>query len=326
MKTNYHHLSIEERDKLAVLRSRSLSLREIAKTLGRSHSSLVRELKRNAPPIRSGYYLAHRAHKRAVERRQIAVHHKRLKTRRLRAYVARQLKRGWSPELIAGRVNRLGWPEHISHEAVYQWVYQDARQYIPFLVRSHRKRQKRGYSRKHMKTHIPQRVPISSRPKSAQARRVAGHWEADTIVSRASRPVLQIVAERKTRYILLNKMPNREAASMRKTLNKAMCKLPTQLRKTITYDNGKENVEHLRVNAVLGTKSFFCAPYTSQEKGTVENRAGLVRRHFPKRTDFAKLNRAKVKSVEHWVNNRPLKCLGFLTPAEAFRQGGALRG
>lgn len=326
MKTNYNHLSIEERDKLAVLKGQGNSLRAIAKILGRSHSSLVRELKRNAPPVNSGYYLAHKAHKRAMERRQIAVRRKRLKTRRLRAYVARQLKRGWSPELIAGRVSYLDWPEQVSHEAIYQWVYQDARQYIASLVRSHRKRLKRGYSRKHMKSHIPQRVHITSRPKSVQARRVAGHWEADTIISRASRPALQIVVERKARYTLLNKMANREAASMRKTLNRSLGQLPSKVRKSITYDNGQENVEHLLVNKTLGTKSFFCTPYTSQEKGTVENRAGLVRRHFPKKTDFAKLTQAKVKAVQRWMNNRPMKCLGFLTPAEVFRQGGALRG
>jgi IS30 family transposase len=326
MKTNYHHLNIEERDKLAVLRSRGLSLREIAKTLGRSHTSLVRELKRNAPPIRSGYYLAHRAHKRAVERRQIAVHHKRLKTRRLRAYVARQLKRGWSPELIAGRVQILDWTEGITHEAIYQWVYQDAPHYIPFLARALRKRRKRGYSRKHTKNHIPSRVSIDQRPKAIQSRKQSGHWEADTIVSRQSRPVLQIVVERKARYTFLNRLPNREAASMRKTMNKAMCKLPPELRRTITYDNGTENVEHQLVNAVLGTQSYFCHPYTSQDKGSVENRAGLVRRHFPKRTDFAKLSQSKVKAVERWLNHRPMKCLGFQTPAEVFRRGGALRG
>lgn len=326
MNNNYKHLSVEERDKLAVLRGKGLSIRSIAESLGRSHSSLVRELKRNAPPIHSGYYLAHKAQKRAEERRQIAVRRKRLKTGKLRSYITRQLKRGWSPELIAGRVQHFGWTESISHEAIYQWIHEDAKQYIPYLTRAHRKRQKRGYSRKHTKNHIPSRVSIVRRPKSVQSRKSVGHWETDTIVSRRSRPVLQIVVERKARYTLLNRLPNREAASMRKTLNKSMCKLPTRLRKTITYDNGTENVEHQLVNAVLGTRSYFCTPYTSQEKGSVENRAGLVRRHFPKRTDFAKLTKLSIKAVERWLNNRPMKCLGFQTPAEVFRQSGALRG
>ena len=326
MNKTYNHLSPEERDELAVLRGKGHSIRSIAKHLGRSHSSLVRELRRNAPPIRSDYYLAHKAQQRADERRRIAVRRKRLKTRRLRAYIARQLKRGWSPELISGRVQQLRWTESITPEAIHQWIHADAKQYIPFLARRHRKRQKRGYSRKHTKSHIPSRVSITKRPKVVQARRQTGHWEADTIISRKSRPVLQIVVERKARYTYLNKLPNREAATMRKAMNRSMCKLPSRLRRTITYDNGVENTEHQLVNAVLGTHSYFCTPYTSQERGTVENRAGLVRRHFPKKTDFAMLPASDVKAVQRWLNNRPMKCLGFQTPAEVFRQGGALRG
>ncbi|MBN2420647.1 IS30 family transposase, partial [Candidatus Woesearchaeota archaeon] len=122
------------------------------------------------------------------------------------------------------------------------------------------------------------------------------------------------------------KLPNREAATMRKAMNRSMCRLPKRLRRTITYDNGVENTEHQLVNDVLGTRSFFCTPYTSQERGTVENRAGLVRRHFPKKTDFAMLPSSNVVAVRRWLNNRPMKCLGFQTPAEALRRGGALRG
>lgn len=326
MKPTYQHLSVEEREKLAVLRGNGTSLRSIAKVLGRSHSTLVRELKRNAPPVHRAYYLAHKAKARAVARREKAVRRKRLKSRRLRAYVAKQLKRGWSPELISGRVKLFGWEESISHEAIYQWVYEDARHLIPSLLRGTRKRKKRGYSRKHTKSHIPARVSIARRPAGAKNRSRLGHWEADTMVSRQSKPVLQVVVERKARFTILNKMRNREAATMRKTMNKAMCKLPKSLRKTMTYDNGSENVEHQLVNATLGMKSYFCAPYTSQEKGTVENTAGLVRRFFPKRFDFATLERREVKTVERWLNNRPRKCLDFQTPAEVFRQGGALRG
>jgi transposase, IS30 family len=326
MAITYKHLSVEERDNLAVLRSQGLSLRAMAQAIGRNVGTVSREFKRNAPPVRAGYYLAHKAHRRALVRKQTATKRKRLKEPRVRAYVARQLKRGWSPELIAGRLKALDWAKTVSHEAIYQWVYEDARHLIPCLVRKNRKRQKRGYSRKHAQTHIPARVSITKRPAGAQNRSRFGHWEADTMVSRQSRPVLQVVVERKARYTFLNKMPNREAASMRKTLNKAMCKLPIWMRESLTYDNGTENTEHQLTNAVLGTKSFFCAPYTSQEKGTVENTNGLIRRFFPKRFDFATLERREVKAVERWLNNRPRKVLGFLTPAEVFREGVALRG
>lgn len=325
MKLTYQHLNSDERDKLAVLRSKGLSIRAIAKDLGRNPGTVSRELKRNAPPVNSGYYLAHKAQGRAMARRSAAVRRPRLKTQRIRGYVGRMLKRHWSPELIAGRIVHLKWPERISPEAIYQWVYEDARHFIPYLPRGHRKRFKRGYSRKHQKSHIPGRISITERPKAVERRRQFGHWEADTMVSRESRPALQVVVERKARFTRLNKLPNREAPNMRKTLNKALCKLPKGMRKSITYDNGTENVEHELVNATLQTRSYFCHPYTSQEKGTVENTNGLIRRHWPKRTDFAMLTQVEIKTMERWLNSRPRKCLDFQTPAEVFAQGVALQ-
>jgi len=325
MKTNYKHLNIEERAKLSILKGQEKGVREIARDLERDPSTISRELKRNAPPIRSGYYLAHKAQARTAIRRSLAVRRKRLKTPRLRAYVNRQLRRGWSPELIAGRLVSLGWKERVSYEAIYQYVYSDARDLIPYLTRAHRKRRRRGYSRKHTKSHIPGRISISERPEIVASRKRLGDWEADTAISSKSRPVLQLVANRKARYTILNRLPCREASAMRKTMNRAMCKLPSRCRKTITYDNGVENVEHQLVNRVLGTKSYFCNPYTSQERGTVENIVGLVRRHFPKGTDFAMLSQVKIKRVERWINNRPMKILGYRTPAEVFRSGVALR-
>jgi Transposase and inactivated derivatives, IS30 family len=142
MITTYKQLSVEERETLAILRGQGKGVREIARELGRDPSTICRELKRNAPPIRSGYYLAHKAQARAASRRSLAVHRKRLKTPRLRAYVNRQLRRGWSPELIAGRLVSLGWRDHMSYEAIYQWVYGEAMDLIPFLTRAHRKRRR----------------------------------------------------------------------------------------------------------------------------------------------------------------------------------------
>lgn len=276
--------------------------------------------------MRTGYYLPHKAQQRAEERRQEASQRPRLKSSKIKAYVVRQLRQRWSPEMIAGRIREFGWDETISYEAIYQWVYAEARELIPFLPRGHRKRQKRGHSRKHRKAHIPARIPIEKRPPCVESRRRSGDWEADTIISRKSKAVLQLMVDRRSRYVILNWLPNRAAATMRKTMNKSMCKLPSAYRRTITYDNGVENTEHQRVNRVLGTRSFFCTPYTSQERGTVENRAGLVRWYFPKGTDFAKLTRNDVKRVERWLNNRPMKLLGYKTPSEVFRRGVALRG
>jgi len=325
MSRGYHHLSKEERDHVAVLRSRGLSVRAIAWTLGRAPATLSRELRRNAPPLHTGYYLPHKAQARAEARWRAAVRRPRLRDPWVRGYVTRQLRRGWSPELIAGRLHRLRPAQAVSHEAIYQWVYAEARDLIPCLVRHHRRRKRRGYSRRHTKPHIPSRVPITERPAAANARRQLGHWEADTMTTRQGLAALQLAVDRKSRYTVLNRLPRRTAPAMRAGLNRSLARFPRSVRRTLTYDNGTENVEHLRVNAVLGTRSYFCTPYTSQERGTVENTAGLVRRFFPKRTNFATLQRKDVKAVERWLNHRPRRVLHFRTPAEVFRSSVALR-
>jgi IS30 family transposase len=156
-------------------------------------------------------------------------------------------------------------------------VSKEARELIPYLPRGHRLRQERGHSRKHRKAHIPGRISIEKRSAAVAFRKRMGDWEADTIVSRKSKATLQLLVERKTRYAYWNWMPNREAATMRKTANRSLCRLPSSFRRTITFDNGVENTEHQAINRILGTKSYFWTPDTSQERGTVENRVGLVR-------------------------------------------------
>lgn len=316
----YHHLTKDERDLVAVLRSSGTSLRDVARTIGRSPGTISRELRRNAPPIRRGYYLPHRAHARYLERNRTRAHRLRLKEPRVRRYVRERIRAGWSPELTAGRWSILHPEQPISHEAVYQWIYAEARDLIPCLVRAHKKRLRRGYSRKHQKTHIPSRIPITERPREVMRRRVAGHWEADTAVSRQSKAALQVATERKTRLTKISKLKRNGAHEMHSSLTRRLRRCPQRLRKTITYDNGSENTDHEQTNAILGTRSYFCAPYHSWEKGTVENTIGLVRRSLPKKTDFAMISNKDLRKIEYRLNHRPRKCLHYRTPAEAYKE------
>lgn len=315
----YKHLREEERDMLAVLRGEGRSLREIARRLKRDPGTISRELKRNAPPVHTGYYLPHKAHERAMRRNQETHRRDRLKDPCIRRYVQDRLRVGLSPELVAGRWSHLHPESSITHEAVYQWVYADARDLIPCLLRAHRKRLHRGYSRKHVKSHIPGRVSIEARPKEVAGRKVAGHWEADTAVSRQSVAAIQVATERKTRLTRISKLRRKGAHEMRVALTRRLSRCPAHLRKTITYDNGSENTDHEKTNDVLGTRSYFCAPYHSWEKGTVENTIGLVRRSLPKKTDFAIVSSKELRTIERRINNRPRKCLGYRTPAEAYK-------
>lgn len=322
MPKTYKHINSHERDLISVLKSKGFSLRKIAQELGRSPSTLLRELKRNAPPIRKGYYLAHRAQLRADQRNRLKHRRVRLKNRSIRRWVENRLRAGWSPELIAGRL-ALRYPKQfISHEAIYQWVYNDARHLVQFLARSHRRRYPRGHSHHHKKSHVPERISIQERPKHILNRRQIGHWEADTMISRQSPPALQVAVERKTRLAKVTQLGRKDSHAMSVALTRRLGHYAQEIKRTITYDNGPENHEHMRTNRVLGTRSYFCEPFHSWERGTVENTIGLVRRFFPKKTDFAIISKNRVKSVEYWLNNRPRKCLGFKTPAEVFKTAG----
>lgn len=320
MPKSYQHLSQRERDMIAVLRSRGESLRAIARRLQRDPATISRELKRNSPPVHRGYYLPHKAGARATARWQTTHRRPRLKSARLLAYVRQRLLAGWSPELISGRLKRLDLGGRVSHETIYRWIYAEARDLIRCLARSHRRRLPRGHSRKHRRCHIPGRIPITRRPRRVNARRQAGHWEVDTAVSRRGPAVLAVAAERKTRYTRICRLKRKTARALAVALNRTLAQYPARLRLSLTYDNGSENTEHRHVNAVLGTRSFFCAPFHSWEKGTVENTIGLVRRFFPKGTDFTRLPVRAIKRVERWLNHRPRKCLDYQTPAEALRR------
>jgi IS30 family transposase len=319
MPKTYKHLDANERDILAVLKSKGRSLREISTILKRSPSTLSRELERNTPPVYTGYYLSHKAQERADKRNRESHRRPRLKTDVIRRYVEKRLRLGWSPELIAGRL-AIEHPElSISHEAIYQWIYQEATHLILSLVRAHRKRKHRGYSRKHKTSHIPQRISIQERPQTVLRRLHIGHWETDTISCRKSYQAVQVTVERKARYAKMAKLKTKSARAMSIALTRRLSRYPTNLRLSITYDNGSENAEHLRTNKILGTCSYFCEPFHSYERGTVENTIGLVRRFLPKKTNLAKISQDHLVKIEYWLNNRPRKCLGFKTPAEVFK-------
>jgi IS30 family transposase len=329
MKNTYTQLSCEERDKIAVLRAKGLPLAEIARIIGRNKSTISRELQRNSAPVYD-VYLPHKADSRARERKSQAGIRPRLKEPMIRQYVIKKLKIGWSPEQIAGRLSKDHPSLSISHEAIYQYIYdRDTRKVINlslYLPRAHKKRKLFGQGHHHKALHIPRRVSINERPKHVEKRKQAGHWEVDTMVSRESKKSLAISLERSSRLLHINKLMAKESSKLVNTLTRRLSNYPQALRRTITYDNGSENVEHERINETLGTRSYFCNPFHSWEKGSVEYSIGLVRRFLPKKTDFAKISRYRIRKIENLLNNRPRKCLDFQTPSEVLNSCVALTG
>jgi IS30 family transposase len=317
---NYHHLNHDERDQIAVLRNQGQTLRQIAVQLGRSTGTLSRELKRNKhkPKWGARVYYPHKAQMKASHRLSGSHRRPRLKSAQVHQQVAQLLEIGWSPELIAGRLRR-SCPElpTLSPETIYQWIYAHRPDLVVYLTRAHPRRRRRWSALKH-RVRIPGRISVNERPQAIQTRQEPGHWETDLIVGPGS-SALQVSVERQTRYTRLSLLPQRTASASRASLTWMLQSIPVGLRRSMTYDNGAENYEHLVLNEDFDMNSYFCEPYHSWEKGTVENTNGLIRRFIPKQTRLSSLNQAWIVHIENWLNDRPRKILNYQTPREAFQ-------
>lgn len=328
MHRRYRHLSRIERGKIMYLTTWGLSVSQIALELGRDKSTVSRELRRNRQLLVE-YYLDESAQARAEQRRRRASQGYRLKNRRIRSYVEGKLRVGWSPAIIAGRI-KLDLPGcSVSHEAIYQYVYQldepKRREYIKYLHLSHRRRRKRSSTKGRRKSCIPNRISIEERPVAVETRRQSGHWEGDSMVSSRNSVVLYSLVERRTRLLKLVRVWGRDGKRTAAAIVSRLGPLPEKGRRTLTMDNGFEHTRHEWITAAIGIRCYFCDPYAAWQRGTNENRNGMVRRYFPKGTDFGSITGAEIRRVESVINRRPLKCLGYRTPSEAASHSVALR-
>jgi len=229
--------------------------------------------------------------------------------------VHEKLKAGWSPEQIAGRI-RLEMPgTSISYETIYQYVFKTERSLTKYLQCGRKNRRKRVHKRT-KRIMIPYRVGIRERPESITTREEHGHWEGDTAVSRQSKQALMILQERKLGLTLLKKLPRCAPREMNDAIIERLSGLPSHMRRSITFDNGQENRRHHELHQTLGIQTYFCNPYSSWEKGSVENAVGLTRRIWPKKTDYSLISDDEVAILEYQLNTRPRKRFDYLTPLE----------
>lgn len=316
MKRKYNHLTIEERDLIAVRNAEGIGQEEIAKEIGRSPSTISREIKRNKSS--KGLYLAAEADKQAKERKSEAHQKTRIPDEFTRKYLEdRIIQDQWTPEQISGRL-KLEHPEHyVSHETIYQYIYNEKPELGLYLPRKRHQRLPKSKLRKTKGSKIPDRVSIKERPPEIEERKEFGHFEADCVVSsRTGKGALLTMAERVSRYTIIAKLDEKTSSQTNLALSFALSKYPKGLVKSTTYDNGLEFSGHKEVNNVINMTSYFCEPYHSWEKGTIENRNGVIRYYFPKGTDFSKITEEQIKYVQDKINNRPMKLLGFRTPKE----------
>ena len=314
--SGYSHLTAEERDRLAGLKADGLSLRSIARALGRAASTISRELRRNA--LDSGAYRPHVADGAYMLRRQRAAV---LETdARLAAYLTDRLSEGWTPEQIAGRL-RLGIERGlraVCAETIYGWIYragQKAQRLWRFLTRRHARRRKR-HGRTSRDT-IAEKIHISQRSEDADARETVGHWEADLVICKRSRPVL-VLHERKTRITLMTRLAGKTAAETIAAMTAAFRRLDPRMRGSVTFDNDTCFARHMLLRGMLSATTYFCDAYASWQKGGVENANGRIRRWLPRGTDLDEISERDIQEIAMTINLTPRKCLRYRSPVEAF--------
>jgi IS30 family transposase len=210
---------------------------------------------------------------------------------------------------------------YLNQESIYQFIYSLAGRQLnlrQYLRRAHRLRRPKNGRKPNQNDKIPNRTDIAKRPKFVAKRRQFGHWEGDSLIYNRHRQVLSTSVERKTRKVIISKPRNRTAKEKTQVLIKRFKPLPMPARRTMTYDNGREIVSHETVTAAIGLKFYFAKTYSSWQRGTNENRNGLVRFYLPRDTDLNQLTWQQIRRVENLINNRPVKLLGYQTPNEAF--------
>ena len=318
----YRHLTLEEREILWSKREQGWSYRIIGQLLDRSHTTLSREYKRNAPYYQQ--YVPCRAQKK-YEKRCIKQRRKApLKCPFVLLYVRKYLKEGWSPEIISGRLS-VDHPEYSIHfETIYRYIYkrENRRMHLEkhLTLKHKRRRQKNGRSvRGH--NQIKNRVSIEERPSEVDQRTTVGHWETDLMEGprSGSGVVIQGNVERRSRFLKLRQMPNKTALENTVNMYKSLHNLPVS---TITSDNGRENAYHEVVSDQMGVEYYFCHPYSSWEKGSIENSFKRVRRYIPKGMDISEFTQEQIQEIEDRINNKPMKCLKYLKPVEFLRKEG----
>lgn len=328
---SYNHLTEKERYVISHLKSAKFSLREIARRLGRHHTTISREIRRNGPKYPGGVYWYYFINTMVEKRRHKPRCHRRQHHLPLVEYVESKLRLEWPPEVITQRL-RAEFPQdsrmRVSHETIYRWIFLDASQggdLYHHLRRRHkfRRRQKRyGAGRRF----IPGRVGIDERPPIVAERNRFGDWEADLVLGRRGSGAIATHVERKSRYLMVSRLPNRKAETFNSAALLTYQSLPETLRQTLTLDNGKEFSRFKELEDGTGIRVYFADAYAAWQRGTNENTNGLLRYYFPKGTDFRRISEAKLAKAVARLNNRPRKCLGYRTPHEVFSEAcnGAL--
>jgi len=324
MRQAFKHFSIEEREYIQEKVWAKWSIRKIADGLGRSPSSVSREINKNNPEERKRY-TPRLAQQRAKYTAHTRGQRERLRNAVIRKYVLEKLKLRWSPEQIAGRMKQeTGYK--VSHEAIYQFIYAQyhrggngrcvGKNLVKYLRHKHKRRSRKYVPHCDIPLNEQGKVYIHDRPSYIQKRIQQGHWETDSMVSRQSDTCLNTTVERVSGYVRIQKLKDHTSKETTNAIKSFFDTVPTEMRRSITSDNGTEFRGHKEIAPLFERGYFYCHKYASHERGTNENTNGLIRDFFPKKTDFGTLTEAEIRKAEYLLNTRPRKRLRYKTPLE----------
>lgn len=318
MGKKYQQLSLEERCRISILQGQGYSLQKIASALDRSASTISRELKRNITKTK-GYDSSY-AHLQTRARRWSGS--KLERKPELRTMVLDRLAMGWSPQQVANRLAQEQGCKVISYESIYRFIYQQIKRTKDYSWRQYlstgRYKRRSKMKRKHSSTSfIKGRVSIHKRPEEVKQRTEVGHWEIDLMQFSKYEGALLVIHERFSRALFLIKIQTKEADPIAKHLINLFSRLPKNMVKTVTFDNGTEFAEHHQLT-LHQIKTYFCDAYSPWQKGGVENAIGRMRRYIPRKTSLDSLSEIQLSLFESVYNLTPRKCLGYKTPAEVF--------
>lgn len=310
----FKYLSDHERSEIEILNNKGYKVREIARVLDRSPNTISLELKR----VPSGYKAKYAKWYAEKELKNRKLNWSKIEsTPVLKRYVISGLKNGWNPDEISGRMKKDTVSWYASKSAIYEWLNTvRGERYKKYLYayrpgRRHKKKEGRHGQ-------ITQMIPIEMRTVSIDSRLVYGHWESDLVVSgRCDTSGISTSVERKSRYIHALKVSNQTANEKQKTLMSLVGEFKVR---SITFDRGHENAKHHE----LGIQTYFCNPYTSYEKGSIENANKMIRRYFPKKTNFSLIPQEEVDRIVSIINNKPRKILHYETATEVAVRAGVI--
>ena len=331
MKTKkYKRLSFKERVIIQTLIDEDKTKAFIAKKLNRARSTISREINKLVVNKDDKYdatlanWLAKDDYLNKRNLDKINTHIK------LKFFVYKGLLQGWSPDQIAGRLKDI-YPNDpvmsISYEAIYMHIYKHRQaslnKKLIKLLPYQKSQRRRANTKSKRGSKIKDIVNIKDRPKHIENRLEIGHWEGDLVIGKGQKSAIGTIVERKSRFVCIIKLKDRKSATVTKQFAKVLQGFNQHLIKTMTYDNGNEMAKHKDFTKKTGIKVYFADPYASWQRGTNENTNGLIRRYFPKRTDFNKVTAKQLKHVQDKLNNRPRKIINYKTPNEIFKLNAA---